>query len=585
LHGLQTSVKVLASFLWFPKDKKIVTLEIATLRRERTNRNRFRCLLLLSAFCLPTGVGCNSPEPTEVSAETSGYLPKDSKTASSPTSKAAAPASTGSAIGDASVTEKSLGSAAEGAPAIPPAAAVPTFEPGKVDPKIAAKEYMQLKLPEKRDAESLLQFLERSSRSVRELIADGRRKLITNDMILERGMALSRMKMEAAELLGKLAQTDDEKLAVAMGKMEALAQMTGFGDIPSSDDLRAFAAQEMSNTDPRISQQAKSISLGLLTNDFESGTAKSEDLSGLIEKILSKPSDLIPSNLLAITQALERLDSKSESELALQLAKKTEVAFRDFPETQVALGAWEQHAGRLEEMKVLGALMDPKSTSDRQAATVKNAIDSLMTKIPSPLTAFVLVQIAIQMEYSGSTDIAKDMIALAETQIENAKGEAKEELARNCSQFNKRLAILNKPMDFTGLVDVEGKPMDLERYKGKVVLVDFWASWCGPCIQEIPNIEKVYEEKNAEGFEVIGVNLDEERVKLDAFLEKKPLKWATYVSSSDEPKYRGFKTPLAAEIGIAAIPFVVVIGKDGNVAAIHVRGPKLETTIAEQLAK
>jgi hypothetical protein len=57
---------------------------------------------------------------------------------------------------------------------------------------------MQLKLPEKRDSASLLQFLERSSRSVRELIADGRRKLITNDMILERGMALSRMKITCA---------------------------------------------------------------------------------------------------------------------------------------------------------------------------------------------------------------------------------------------------------------------------------------------------------------------------------------------------------------------------------------------------
>jgi thiol-disulfide isomerase/thioredoxin len=189
------------------------------------------------------------------------------------------------------------------------------------------------------------------------------------------------------------------------------------------------------------------------------------------------------------------------------------------------------------------------------------------------------------MEYSGSNEIAKAMIDLAETQVENAKGEAKEELARNVSQFQKRLAILDKPMDFSGLVDVEGKPMDLERYKGKVILVDFWASWCGPCIQEIPNIERVFDEKNSEGFEVIGINLDEERSKLDGFLEKRPLKWNTYVSSSEDPKNRGFRTPIATEIGIAAIPFVAVIGKDGNVAAIHVRGPKLESTIAEQLAK
>ena len=554
-----------------------MTLKIALNRRSRTIRNTHRCLLLVPLVCFPTWFGCNSSEPTEVSAASSGYLPKDTKTSEAETKTA------GSA--NAKVAENPPATSTGGLPAVPQASPVPTFEPGKVDPKIAAKEYMQLTLPEKRDSASLLQFLEKNSRSLREMIADGRRKLITTDMILERGMALGRMKIEAAEQLSKLAQTDDEKLAATMGKMEALAQMTGFGDIPSSDDLRSFVSLEMSNTDPRISQQAKSISLGILTNDFESGTAKSEDISGLIEKILAKPSELIPSNLLAITQALERLDGKSESELALQLAKQTEEAFRNFPETQVALSAWEQHAGRLEEMKVLGSLMDPKSDSIRDAAAVKVAIDSLMTKIPSPLTAFVLVQIAIQMEYSGSNEIAKAMIDLAETQVENAKGEAKEELARNVSQFQKRLAILDKPMDFSGLVDVEGKPMDLERYKGKVILVDFWASWCGPCIQEIPNIERVFDEKNSEGFEVIGINLDEERSKLDEFLEKKPLKWNTYVSSSEDPKNRGFRTPIATEIGIAAIPFVAVIGKDGNVAAIHVRGPKLESTIAEQLAK
>jgi thiol-disulfide isomerase/thioredoxin len=283
-------------------------------------------------------------------------------------------------------------------------------------------------------------------------------------------------------------------------------------------------------------------------------------------------------------QAVESLTKRSEDDAALQLAKKIEEGFRENPEPQIALSAWEMHASRLKETNEVGALMQADSKEDQDPVKARALVDALMAKIPSPWTAFFLVQIAIKVEYSGRPLIAKEMIEVAQTQVENLKDpDAKEELERNCKQFLSRFAVLNKPLNLSELVDTTGKPLDPNQYKGKVVLVDFWATWCGPCLQEIPNIENAFLAHNKNGFEVISVNLDEERSALDKFLASKKVLWNTYVSS--KPDAIGFDTPLARDIGISAIPFIAIIGKDGNVAGIHIRGRKIEDKIVELLAK
>ncbi len=543
------------------------------------NRSAWALVHLLAISLSIPIAGCGRPEPKEISAATSGYMPAE-KTAAKSTSVD----SRSAALNSETPARPSDPGDQNGTSNLPTAPAIPAFQPGKLDPKIASKTYMKLKLGDLNGAQPLMEFLDTSSRAVRELLADGRQKLLTKDVLLERGMELSRMKLEASQRLEKTAANEDEKAVASVGKLEAYSQMTSFGDVAASDNLRELASEEMKNTDKRVSQQAKSISLSLLVGDYDSGTAKIDELLALANTILSDGKNLTATNLNALKQAIDALSKRQADDAALQLAQKIEEAFRENAEPQIALTAWELHASRLKETNEVGSLLQFDSKEDQDPVRARAAIEALMAKIPSPWTAFFLVQIAIKVEYSGRPYIAKEMIEVAETQIKNLKDpDAQAELEQNCKQFRSRFAILKKPLNLSELVDTAGKPVDLSRYKGKVVLVDFWATWCGPCLQEIPNIEEAFSAYSKDGFEVIGVNLDEDRAALDQFLASKKLLWSTYVSS--KPDAIGFETPLAREIGISAIPFIAIIGKDGNVAGIHVRGRKIQDKIVELLAK
>lgn len=547
--------------------------------RPPQNRSAWALVHLLAISLSIPIAGCGPSEPKEISAATSGYMPAE-KTAAKSNSVDARSA----ALNSETPARPSDPGDQNGSNNLPTAPAIPAFQPGKLDPKIASKMYMKLKLGDLNGAQPLMEFLDTSSRAVRELLADGRQKLLTKDVLLERGMELSRMKLEASQRLGKIAANEDEKAVALVGQLEAYSQMASFGDVAASDNLRELASEEMKNADKRVSQQAKSISLSLLVGDYDSGTAKIDELLALANTILSDGKDLTATNLNALKQAIDALTKHQADDAALLLAQKIEEAFRENAEPQIALTAWELHASRLKETNEVGSLMQFDSKEDQDPVRARAAIDALMAKIPSPWTAFFLVQIAIKVEYSGRPYIAKEMIEVAETQIKNLKDpDAQAELEQNCKQFRSRFEILNKPLNLSELVDTAGKPVDLSRYKGKVVLVDFWATWCGPCLQEIPNIEEAFAAYHKDGFEVIGVNLDEDRSVLDQFLASKKLLWSTYVSS--KPDAIGFETPLAREIGISAIPFIAIIGKDGNVAGIHVRGRKIQDKIVELLAK
>ena len=147
-------------------------------------------------------------------------------------------------------------------------------------------------------------------------------------------------------------------------------------------------------------------------------------------------------------------------------------------------------------------------------------------------------------------------------------------------RYDERLVVGADPFKLVG-VDLEGKEVSYDDYKGKVLLVDFWATWCGPCVAELPNVLESYAKFHDQGFEILGISLDQEnaRPKLEKFIKDRNMPWRQIYDGKfwDAANAKGY--------GVRSIPFTLLIGKDGKIAAVGARDAALAPAIEAALKK
>lgn len=152
--------------------------------------------------------------------------------------------------------------------------------------------------------------------------------------------------------------------------------------------------------------------------------------------------------------------------------------------------------------------------------------------------------------------------------------------ARKLAGAAMRHRMVGRSICITGNT-IGGKRFDSRRLRGKVVVVEFWASWCGNCVKEIHNVKRVHDRYHTRGVEIVGITLDDDSQKAQQFADAKQLPWTNVISS--DPKRRGWDDPTVVQLGIDALPTVIVMDQKGKVVSADAQGEKLDQLVASLL--
>jgi thiol-disulfide isomerase/thioredoxin len=208
--------------------------------------------------------------------------------------------------------------------------------------------------------------------------------------------------------------------------------------------------------------------------------------------------------------------------------------------------------------------------SEESARRLHDAIEAFLATHPEdPRRAALRLTAAQAMELFD--------LAGARTIFEEVAGDCDPEIAQAATNALELMALRNEPLELS-FTAVDGRKIDMQDLRGQVVLLDFWATWCPPCVEEAPALVAAYEKFRERGFEIIGISLDTNKTALESFTAGRDMTWPQFFDG------QGWENTLAQRFKIQSVPTMWLFGRDGKLADPAPRR-RLEQAIEEALAR
>ena len=237
-------------------------------------------------------------------------------------------------------------------------------------------------------------------------------------------------------------------------------------------------------------------------------------------------------------------------------------------ETSVRLGNADRRA-RLEELEQARlkepGVYDEERFAIRSRTIERTALSHMKDGMAAVIESFEKGIRELQKEFPKRQEIYGMLMTVAENSPkakalalakEIAAGAANPQLAAMAQLLSRRTEALDKPLDLR-VKAVDGREVDAAKLKGKVVLLDFWATRCPPCVALTPTLKALYEKYQPKGFEIVGINSDESKAQMTKFLAQEKVAWPQYFDSGD--------ARVGSRFGIYQIPSLWLVDKQGVV--------------------
>lgn len=275
-------------------------------------------------------------------------------------------------------------------------------------------------------------------------------------------------------------------------------------------------------------------------------------------------------------------DKEKALSTAMDLAEEIEAWAQTVEHANAYLKAYPEGGEKLNALVTKAGALAHVGKKDETMAAYNAAFEAMDVDATNPNTVLG-AYLAYADFLLGDGDVDGARAAYQSLKDKFASHQAGGQIAQIATSFENNLDSIGQ--DATAFPeaskDVEGKPVSVADFKGKVVLIQFWATWCPPCRAEMPNIIKAYKRFKDKGFDVLGVSRDrppEGEQKLVDYAKAKGMPWR-------QVSYKGGADEIAEAYGVNGIPHTVLVGRDGKVVRVGVRGEALQRALEKLFGK